>query len=342
MEDDWTILTLNEYCLLEILKHLSVQDLANFKEAYQSVGTTADREFSRKTRGSLQFNKSKIIDDDIRIIKEFGTSIVSLELSDSLLRGSKWSEIASALQLRLRLKSGYFDQSGIFPFILSHCENLKELELNFNIRKSHYSKIFKVNKSLSMLQLHFWLKDTYLGMIVDSLLTTRLEELSLRIKKTTTIDGNIFLFNRLPYLKRLSVMCSGVNVSSILRNGFQSLNVLCLSWVYLDEAGAAMLSRMNQLSVLSLRSCSLTNIPYVESLLVLCGNGNLQFLTYECFALYLASIDEITFLKLIQKRKESAAERCLHLCLNRAIYDEILEDIPFHLLNANKGYLRIE
>lgn len=380
MEED-NILLLNEYCFLEIFKHLSLGDLANFKEVYRSVGAVADREFSSRTDGSLYFNKNKGI-NDIQIIKQFGSSIDHLAFFYDMSDYNNWNEIFSALNLHFKgnlkslsllgesaetiteddvllivrilrniemLKVGNYGKSCVFPFMLSHCENVKDLKLNFKIDKNHQQTIFQKNKNLLQLEMNMRIKDIDLKTIVDNLMNTRLKYLRIKIWRTTTLDGNIHLLNQLPYLKRLSIHCMDVNANSFLWNGFQpgfqSLKVLCLSWVHLDEAGVVALGTMSRLKVLSLNFCffrsSHINDFYFESLLFLCGNRSIEHLKYLLRSSFFAGIDEVNFLKLIKKRKDRAAEKCLHLTLEYDIYRKTLLKIPSALLEANQCTIKV-
>lgn len=373
MEDD--ILMLNDYCFLAIFKHISTQDLINFKNTYKSVGAAADRDFSRKMVGVVHFEDGIKVGFVLQNIKHFG-SINHLKFSYCLFTREEWKEIFLALQqhcnenlksLSIRgeaiesIKNDYLlliacilknietlnffnaTRSHVFPSILSHCENVKNVKFSFVIDKKLHKTIFQKNQNLLKLKITSFIEDTDLKMIVDNLMNTRLEELSLHIERTTTFDGNISLLNQLFYLKRLSITCLGADVSSFLRNGFRSLNVLSLHYVYLSEQSISMLGVMNQLKVLSLNVCSLANHSnsYIESLLVLCGNKNIERLLYLLPSEHLAWIDEANFLKLIAKRRKATVDECLHLSLIPDIYFRTVKEIPSVLLESNEGTINL-
>lgn len=91
------ILMLNDYCLLEIFKYLSLHDLANFKETYGSVGSLADIDFNRKTRGVLLFAREETIHEALQIVKQFKASVNYLTFYYKSMRQTRLSDIFTAV-----------------------------------------------------------------------------------------------------------------------------------------------------------------------------------------------------------------------------------------------------
>lgn len=366
---------LNDFCFLEIFKHLSVIDLANFKENYGILGAVVDMEFSRKTSGSFFFGCRDRMDKALQIIRQFGASIKDLTINYHDWYETEWSEIFAVINehcndnlkaltlcgdavglikssdvlliadilkhveiLELKnmnneIRSNY---SQDFVNILSHCENARSIALISYIDIDVHPTMFQTNKNLSKLKLHGL---SNLETIVDGLLNAPLEEFtvsSVKEEEDNSSAENIAQLFRLNRLKRLCIDCWYMDVSNFLQNvdASNSLTVLSLSNVHLDETNIAALGRMSRLKVLKLRySCCHTTEMLFESVLVLCGNKNFEHLILIC---YQASIAEADFMKLIEKRKASAAEKCLNLTLIKILYVQCLQEIPSELLVANK------
>lgn len=372
------IFMLNDFCILEIFKRLSLYDLANVKEAYGSLAALTDIEFNRKTRKSLHLRLDDMIDVDLLILKRFGSSVDDLTIDYDNLRQTKWSDIFSVIKEHCNEELKSFAVSGsavgsitkadvllisdilknvetvqVGPFfdsdnpkkfihILCHCENVKSITI-FPISGiiSHYKTFFKKNKNLVKLEWHGRLSDSYFKSIVANLKNTRLEEFSLMITKNN-FNQNLSQLIRLKYLKRLSIDCWHEDIGSFLQkvNSFKCLNVLSLSFARLNEADIATLSKAKTLTVLKL-DCILSTDDHFESVLVLCGNKNFEHLILFCQFEGFDTMDRENFLKIIEKRKTSSAQNCLHLTLRHDIYTAILKLIPTQMVEANYGTIKL-
>lgn len=370
---------LNDYCLLEIFKHLSVIDLANFKENYENLGAIVDMEFLRKTSGSFFFGCRHRMDTALQIIRQFGSSITDLTINYHDYYEIEWSEIFSVIKehcsgqlkalalcgdavgriketdilliadtlknvetlelknLNYELRTNY---SQDFKNILSRCENARSIALISYIDIDVHPALFQKNKNLSKLKLHGL---SNLEMIVDGLLNTRLEEFSVSSvkEKEKSFYENITQLFQLNHLKRLSIDCWYMDVGSFLCHvdASNSLNVLSLSNIHLDETNIAALGRMSRLKVLKLRySCCHTTEMRFESVLVLCGNKNFEHLILMC---YQEPINEDNFMKLIERRKASTAEKCLNLILMNMLYVQSVKEVPCELVEANRETIKL-
>lgn len=363
------ILILNDYCLLEIFKHLSVIDLANFKEVCGTVA--ADMEFTRMTRGSFFFGCKDKMDNALQIIKQFGELIKDLTINYHAWYEREWSEIFSvinehcnetlksltlcgdavglitnadillivdvlnnleALELRnlnYEVRTNYTQD---FVNILPYCVNAKSIELISYIDIDVKSTLFQSNKVLSKLKLR-GLSD--LSAIVDGLMNTQLEEFVVSsIKKdVSSFYENYSQLSRLGNLKRLCIDCWYTDVSPVVlkMNDFSSLSVLSLSNAELD---LKILKHLTRLKVLKLRNscCSTTNFPF-ESVVLLCGIEHFEHLILLC---YREPIVNSNFLKIIENRKMGTNRNRLHLALMNGVYVETLKSIPFEMLEAHK------
>lgn len=367
---------LNDHCLLEIFKYLSVVDLANFKENFDVLGAVADMEFSKKTSGSFFFGSRDRMDKALQIIRQFGSAIKDLTINYHGWYETDWRNIFSTINEHCsdELKAlalcgdavGRINESDIwfiadvlknvetlelknlncevrpmfshdFVNILRHCENVRSIELTSYIDMEVHASLFRVNKKLSKLKL-LGLSD--LKTIIDGLLdATRLEELTVS-SVTDAVESfadNVSHLCRLNHLKRLSIDCCYMDITPFLRtlNAANALNILSLSNAELDIATLAQLTR---LKVLKLRHCCLTTKLLFDSVLDLCGNKNFEHLILLC---YHEPIDEMNFLKLVEKRKASMAEQPLCLTLKNCFYVQTLKAIPSELLVANEETIRL-
>lgn len=270
------ILMLNDYCLLELFKYLSLHDLANFKETYRSLGAAVDMAFYRKTRGTLLFAREENMHEAFQIVRQFRTSVTYLTFYYKDMRGIRLSKL--------------------FSVVYKHCNE-------------------KVNK--------------------------------LEVCGSTTSfskEGNVLS------IQLNSMYGRYTNIDPFLRivDDFNSLNVLRLSDPYLDDTKIAILAQLKRLKVLKLEyGCRMKINSYFDSLLALCGNKNLEHIIFLCNlrpsyqdSKDIDRINEVNYLRLIKKRKASAAENCLHLTFNCSMYVTSLGAIPFDLIEANDTTLR--
>lgn len=371
-----SILILNDYCLLEFFKHLSVIDLANLKETYGSrLGAVAEMQFSRITNGFLRFDSEEKMGEDLRIIKQFGPSVSNLAIyyrSD----GTKFCDIFSAISqycneklksltlhgqsVRLitkadvllivdvlknieTLKIGNSNSMAESVYILSHCVRAETIISYSNIDIVVHKTIFQRNKNLLKLELHSLIEENDLKAIVDNLMHTRLEALLLNIWKNNSSGENVAQLIRLNHLKRLTIGCGNVDISPFLRivDLSNSLNVLSLSLGRLDETNIAALGRIKRLKVLEINFCMLTTKSHFKSLLVLCGNKNLEQLQFLCHRMDFKYIDGEKLRRMIETRKASTAEKCLFLFLSHKVYTESLNAIPSVLLDSNMATIKL-
>lgn len=370
------ILRLNDHCLLEIFKRISLLDLANFKKIYGQLGAVADIAFFKSTRGLLYFGYEKKIDENLRIIKGFGPSIDGLIIDYKKLSGrsgTKWSNIFRAINKRCgktlkeftlcgeavrqvtgvhvslignilknieTLKIGDYAPIELIDN-LAYCKNARSITLFCTVDIDLHPTIFRTNKNLLQLKLFKPIHDKHLKTIVDNLMNSRLEELAVMINMTKSSSQNIVQLLRFNYLKRLYIDCCDVNLDFFLLNldSSRSLSVLSLSGVRLDEANIATLGRIARLKVLKLKFCNLVTSSPFESLLILCGNMNIEHLVLT-HAIHLNRIDEENFLAMIETRKASTAKNCLHLTLDYQIYSATLKAISSQLLEANKEQIK--
>lgn len=373
------ILMLNDHCLLEIFKHLSLIDLANFKEIFTTVGSVVDMEFSKQTLGSFFFGCRDRMDTSFQIIKQFGTSINELTINYHGWYERKWSEIFTIIRehcseslTALTLCGdavGLINDADIFLIvdILKNLETLELKNLNYELRTNHTQDFvnilphcdhaksitiisyidldanaitFQCNKELRKVKLR---GPTDLKAIVDDLANVPLEELTISWVNAN-MSPDFFLQNlcqllRLVHLKSLTIDCWYMDIGPFLLNidSFHSLNVLSLTNAELN-LDLQMLARMKRLKVLKLRQCCLaTQFPF-ESVALLCGQPNFEHLILLC---YREPIDEVNFLKLVEQRQKSAAERRLYLTLTNIFYDKTISIIPNELLEENRATLTL-
>lgn len=373
------ILMLNDDCFLEIFKYLSLIDLANFKDTYKSLGAVVDMEFTRKTKGSLEFCYPATIPDVLEITKQFGSSIVRLTISSK-----NWSEIFSAVGVHCteKLKSlsvigmgverikeadvsliadvlknietlninvhsrysaflGYGDGgSNEFFSILSHCKKAKSIELFHAMGMDLPQTIFQRNTNILMLKMRGWTNACYLKPIVENLMHTPLQELIVKAVDTDSIKGLLELL-RLRNLKRLSVYCGYSNANDFVRNvdALDSLTRLSLSSV--ERLDETSIAKLGRMTRLTVLQLieCYFNTGFFETLVVLCENENLEHLRFLCQPMDVDAVDKVNFLKLIEKRK--AAENCLHLTIWKPAYIASVEAITPELLESNKGTIKL-
>lgn len=374
------ILMLNDHCLLEIFKHLSVIDLANFKEIYASLGTVIDMEFTRKTFGSFFFGCRDRMDAAFQIIKQFGTSINDLTINYHGWYERKWSEIFSVIRehcsesLRaltlcgdavglinntdipllvdilknletLELKNLNYElrtsYSQDFVNILPYCENAKSITIISYIDVDANALTFPANKELHKLKLR---GPTDLKPIVDGLQNVRLGDLTISWvnadMSSDSFHASLRQLLRLVHLKRLSIDCWYMDIGPFLLN----------------------LDAFHSLNVLSLTNAELNldreMLANMTRLKVLklrhcCLTTHFPFESvallcgqqnFEHLILlcYREPIDEVNFLKLLkQRRKSGAAERRLHLTLTHSFYEKSIAAIPYELLERNSATLAL-
>lgn len=369
------ILMLNDDCLLEIFKDLSLLELANFKEAYGSLGAVAEIQFSRKSSGSLNFDGVRKIDENLQIIKQFGGSVIDLniyyrsggtKLSDifavvsehcnknlktlalcgeaiKLITKSDILLIADVLKNVETLEIGNDISVAESIDILSHCENATSITSYSNIDINVHKTILRKNKNLLKLEWFAPIEESHLKTFVDNLMHNRLEILLLNILKTDLSGENVARLIRFVHLKRLTLFCGNVDISHFLRNvnSSNSLNVLSLSLGQLDETNIAALRQIKQLNVLKLNFCSLPTNSFFDALLALCGNQNFEHLQFLSYRTDFKNIDEQNFQQIIETRNEFRPENCLHLTVRRKIYTASLKAIPSELLEANKATIKL-
>lgn len=373
------ILMLNDDCLLEIFKYLSLHDLANFKEIYRSLGDVVDVQFIRITRGSIYLSCDANTNKNLQIIKQFGSSVRRLTLHYLILRSiswysPEWSEIFSTINehcnnlksltvttitqadvrlianilknvKRIYLGSYSLDVPLEIVNILSYCENVSSITLYSKINVNLQPKIFQRNQNLLRLELNETIKDSNLKTIVDNLMNSRLEEFYVSVKAITSSDGNLFELLRLNYLKRLCIYCYSLDIGPFLRNvdAFHSLNVLSLSNAILNGNDVVTLARTTRLKVLKLGPFSrCATSSSFECVLDLCGNKNFEHLIFLCYShRNIDTMDAAKYLELVEKRNASTAEKCLHLTLNHDIHVACLNSIRSELLEANKGTIKL-
>lgn len=362
------ILMLNGFCFLKIFKHLSTYALANFKEAYGSVGAVVDMEFTRRTRGSLDFEweEEECIDADLQLIRQFGPTLKCLEICYGSSSSTKWSRILSVIGkncseklenftlsgnmwyienadalliagilknvTKLTLRNSYYSRNEVphdFIGILSHCEKATSISLHSLGGIDVHKTMFQTNKNLQDLELIGPIRDGGVKIIVDNLTNAPL-------RYFLRFGGNFFRIYRFNVLKHCAIDCSFVNLNSFLRdvNAFHSLNVLTLIRARLDERNISTLRRMAKLKVLEL---VLTESRF-KSLLDLCGNKNLEQLI---IFFYREVVTEEKYLRAIEIRKASKAEKCLHLTLRPQVYDEAIRVLPSELLKANEKTIKL-
>lgn len=358
------ILMLNDHCLLLIFKHVSLLDLANFKEVCGWLSSATDMEFTTKTRGtlSLEWEENRKIDEDLQIIKQFGEYVERLSVSYSISHEARWSEIFSVINehcsetlkaLVLRgsaigvmeaeilmisnilkgvesIELGYFVD---YKNVLTHCKCVKSIQIFSSTDGFDVQNIFLQNENLLQLMWFGRIRSDDFETIVDSLMNGRLEELTLKSTELN-FNENVAQLLRLNYLKRLSIDCHRMDICAFLQNvdAFNSLNVLSLSFVRLDERVIGILGRITRIKVLKLSGLLATDSPF-ESVLVLCGNRHFEHLLLFCYA---ENIDQEKYMRIAKKRIASMPEKSLNLILLHFIYTASLQVIPPELLEAVK------
>lgn len=256
-------------------------------------------------------------------------------------------------------------KSEVFGYILSQCEKAKtiilECELDYKTLMSSLHTLIQKNKDLVHLEL-FWevgatgYNDSTLKSVVDILMNTKLEQLAFGFYDPN--DFNLYIPDerpnlnpvvRLKQLKNIGIYnfcCSEVN--SFLENSvISSLNELALACGIIDQKLTATLGQMTQLKVLKLINCKFgtdavcTTAAVFTTILGLCESKNIEHLMVLYDDSFDLPIEKQDFLKIIEKRKSSKAENCLHLTLNRAIYKASLKAISSVILEANKGIVKL-
>lgn len=368
---------LNDDCLLAIFKYVTLHDLVSFKEAYKSLGAAVDTEFSRRTRGSLDLGYKDNVDETLQIIKQFGTSIKDLKFKDVCWNSKIWDDVFTVMKehchetlqglslcgdgvesinmanirsiadvLRnlneLRLDNRYDDVNN---FILSYCVNVTSVTLVSNFDVVKHKTMFRQNVNLLKLKLFGPISADKLKIVVDNLVHSKLEELALKFTWSSWTNRDLNQTIRLKYLKRLSIGCMCTDIDRFLPNvnAFNSLDTLSLTNIQLNAKCIEALGRINKLKVLKLRcdcgqAASTTVNSHFDAVIVLCGNQSFEHLLLFCCK---EVIDQRRFLQLVRKRRESTAERRLHLTLRHEIYTASLKAIPTGLLEANVGTLTL-
>lgn len=372
---------LNDFCLLKVFKHLSINDLANFKEAFEDRAPIVDMEFSSMTNGSLDFgfNDNENI---IETIKQFGPLVKKLSIYYDKLRRTTWEDIFSAIKdhcnenlkdLSLNGRSIRSIKEDKIPIIAKVLKNLETLELEdeedtqhrfykeyveivsycFNIHTLTFTSIVDINQHptlfldnirLSKLKWCGPKDDGSLEMIVDNLMMTELKELVISFMEMTQGNGNFSEFLRLRCLKRLSIDCKFVDIRSFLSDIDvvpNSLNLLTLSFALLDHENIETLGRTKQLNILKLcEDCVLVTNSWIAPLLTLCRNKSFEHLLIFCCGTG-AAMDKKNFLEIVEARKSSGSEKCLHLALSHSVFDASVKAIPAELLEQNKSILKL-
>lgn len=366
-------MVLNTNCFLEILKRLSLHDLANFKETYDRLGAIADMDFYRRTFGTLSFEDENMIDEALQIIKQFGSSVNDLRFNYKSLNGSTWSEIFSVVNEHCNEKLKHLSLIGdsigliekanvsLITEILRKVETLKLINWNKNDRwpKDFIDIVsccesvtditlvalggidvpeamFQMNKSLQSLQWFGRMKGDDLNTIIHNLLHTRLENLILQSTKLEPNENESLLqIEKLNRLKSLCIDCNRVDIGPFLLNLAlcSSLNDLSLCNARLDGSNVEALGRMAQLDTLRLD----TNCFFATSSQfesVLVLCANTN-LDYIHILCYEGAINRTNFLRLVEKRKYSDAGKCLLLTLRHVVYTASLLEVPYDLLVAN-------
>lgn len=365
------ILMLNDYCFHQIFKHLSLIDLANVKEAYDSLGVLADMEFSRKTGRSFQLLCNENVDDALTVMKQFGSSVHRLKINYSSVCDASWSEILTVVKehcngtlqklslvgdgLRLIKKDRILiiadilknikrirlsTSTMVYPLIdaLSHCENAEVISVRAIHQIDLPDSIFQNNKNLVELRWKVRPTDENIRIMVDNLLNNqRFERLVLGQGNTFNNISELLRLNRLTSLSLSSFglppMQTDSNRGLFLQNfdNSSSLSELNFTRIFLSEAEFVTLSQLNQLKVLGLFWCGLR----FESLLILCTNNNFERILVRDGG-HVFKMDESKFLELIGERKSSNPKNCLHLR-----WDEPQHAIPIQCLEANKETIKL-
>lgn len=367
---------LNYDCILKIFKYLSLLDLANVRDAYPSVGELTGIEFSRR-KSALTFGYKDKSPETLRLLEEFGPSAKDLNFDDACFSGIEWTWVFTVIngQRNEKLKGlglcgdavGFITRADISLIadvlknvetvklqnryddtnvsILSHCQNARSITLHSAIDFDAYTTIFRENVNLMKLKLCGPITGRKLLIIVDNLSHTRLEELYLRFWWSKNTDRNVCQLVRLKHLKRLSIDCTCVNIHAFLQtvDTFNSLNVLSLSNLRLDATNIALLERITRLKVLKLRCdcpqmATTAGNSHFDVVMALCKNKNFEHLLLFCCK---KVIDQANYLMLIQGRRASGAENCLHLTLRHEIYTSSLKWIPLEMLEAYKGTIKV-
>lgn len=343
------ILMLNDHCFLEVFKHLSVHDLANFAEAYGSVATVVGMEFNRKTGGSLLFDSEVKIDDVLQIIKQFGPSVQSLRIiCDRLMDRTKWNEIFSIINEHCNDKLKLLDISGKATRFITIDDSLLIVDLGKKIETLNIGNHISILESIEILSrcITATSMTTFTPIHIDqhdSILQIKGKQLRLQLcermdERDLKKIGNDLVHTRLKALcLNLSMTTSSIVLPLFLQNvvAFNSLISLIIVMAPLDEASVAALGRLKQLKALKLTFCRWTTYSSIESLIVLCGNQNLENLTIVCASLDF-TIDVPLFQRMIETRKASSA-RCLNLILSYRIYTASIKAIPPNVLKWNKA-----
>lgn len=373
------IMMLNDYCLLEIFQYLSVLDLANFKSICADIGAIADREFDKKTRGSLDFDYDHSMADVLQIIGQFGQFVRDLSITCNSLGDTKWNDIFTAIKKHCKQTLRKLGLRGdalvymtaadvsliadvlknvetldlvanvVYPqeLLLAQCENVKSVTLLSETDVNLDPTIFQNNKHLQQLTLCGRSKDSDVRTLINNVMNTRLEELYLKLTGRHFYEGPMELIRlkylkRLKHLKRLTIYsCFNVGISPLLQSVNTSLDSL--------TALTLMNAQLNGNDIESLGR--LTRVTYLKlGFCTMAANIHFDALLILCgnkhferlvLACYKIVVNKANFSRLIQKRKASAAVNCLHVTLNRSIYTASLEATPAALFAANADTIKL-
>lgn len=374
------IMTLDGNSFLEILKHLSLIDLVNFKKTYPFVGDVVDMDFLRKTRGTLSFYDKRTIDEALQILEQFGPFVSDLRFEYKKLDGIEWSEIFSVVQEYCVENLKHFSLCGdavrliektdvllivdilrnVESFklinwnkecqwsddliqILSHCENVRDVTIvSLSGIIDIPATIFQVNKNLVTLQWFGRLTGSGLNAILGSLEHTCIEKLILQSTKLNLNEHeSLSQFHRLSCMKILCIDCNQVDLDTFLQSLKSSQ---ALNDLTLCNA------RLNEDNVTALGEMTQLKALKLDANCVFATSSHLESMLVLCanknlksiqLLCYGHTIDRTNYLKIVAKRRISTAAKRLRLILRHEVFAGTIQEIPHELLQANATMLEL-